>query len=55
MRIDPKTLPPAAQAQIAKKLLQNQREKAANRAADGLDGKRKYHTPLRRARALRAV
>lgn len=43
MSIDPKTLPPEYQAQIAAKLLQNQREKAAGVASDGVGKQRKYH------------
>lgn len=52
MGIDPKTLSPAAQAQIAAKLLQNQRERAATAHVQRARGKRKYHnTPTTRTGA----
>lgn len=49
MRIDPKTLPPEYQRQVADKLLQEMREKAAIRPVDERNGKRKYNnTPATR-------
>lgn len=46
MSIDPKTLPTAYQAQIAAKLLQNQREKAVGKHAAGFEKPSKYrNTP----------